>query len=60
MAGVFGVQSHVVALRTREIGVRMSFGASPAQIRTTVLKEGYGLPTRRAASVEPNEALRNL
>jgi putative ABC transport system permease protein len=41
MAGLFGVQSHVVSHRTREIGVRMSFGASPAQIRTMVLRDGY-------------------
>jgi putative ABC transport system permease protein len=41
MAGLFGVQSHVVGHRTREIGVRMSFGASPAQIRTMVLRDGY-------------------
>ncbi len=41
MAGLFGIQSHVVANRTREIGVRMSFGASAAQIKRMVLKDGY-------------------
>lgn len=41
MVGLFGVQSHVVSHRTREIGVRMSFGASRAQIRAMVLKDGY-------------------
>lgn len=112
MAGLFGIQSHVVAHRTREIGVRMSFGATAAQIRTMVLRDGYGpvlqglliglaigiggraviasqtpapmgyidpwmlvmvpaplllaaffacwLPARRAASVDPNVALRHL
>jgi ABC-type antimicrobial peptide transport system permease subunit len=28
MVGLFGIQSHIVSNRTREIGVRMSFGAS--------------------------------
>lgn len=40
MVGLFGVQSHLVARRTREIGVRMSFGASAGQIRRMVLKDG--------------------
>jgi putative ABC transport system permease protein len=40
MVGLFGIQSHSVAHRTREIGVRMSFGASAAQIRTMVLRDG--------------------
>ncbi|HWI20001.1 MAG TPA: FtsX-like permease family protein, partial [Vicinamibacterales bacterium] len=41
MVGLFGVQSHVVAHRTREIGVRMSLGASTRQIKVMVLKDGY-------------------
>lgn len=41
MVGLFGVQSHVVAHRTREIGVRMSLGASARQIKLMVLKDGY-------------------
>jgi len=41
MIGLFGVQSHVVAHRTREIGVRMSVGATAAQIKLMVLKDGY-------------------
>ena len=41
MVGLFGIQSHIVARRTREIGVRMSFGASAAQIKSMVLKDGY-------------------
>ncbi len=41
MAGLYGIQSHLVARRTREIGVRMSFGASAEQIRRMVLRDGY-------------------
>ena len=41
MVGLYGVQSHIVAHRTREIGVRMSLGATAAQIRAMVLKDGY-------------------
>ncbi len=41
MVGLFGIQSHIVAYRTREIGVRMSLGASPGQIQRMVLKDGY-------------------
>lgn len=41
MVGLYGVQSHIVAHRTREIGVRMSLGATAAQVRAMVLKEGY-------------------
>jgi FtsX-like permease family len=39
--GLYGIQSHVVGQRTREIGVRMSFGASARQIERMVLKDGY-------------------
>ena len=41
MVGLFGIQSHLVARRTREIGARMSLGASAAQIKRMVLKDGY-------------------
>jgi predicted permease len=40
MAGLFGVQTHVVGYRTREFGVRMSLGASARQIKTMVLRDG--------------------
>lgn len=41
MVGLFGIQSHIVANRTREIGVRMSVGATAVQIKGMVLKDGY-------------------
>ena len=41
MVGLFGIQSHIVAHRTREIGVRISLGASPGQIKRMVLRDGY-------------------
>jgi putative ABC transport system permease protein len=41
MVGLFGVQSHAVSYRTREIGVRMSVGASTRQIQVMVIKDGY-------------------
>jgi predicted permease len=40
MVGLFGIETHIVSRRTREIGVRMSFGASAAQIKRMVLKDG--------------------
>jgi predicted permease len=41
MVGLFGVQSHVVAYRTREIGVRMAVGGTAAQIKRMVMTDGY-------------------
>jgi predicted permease len=41
MAGLFGVQSHLIAHRTQEIGVRMSMGATARQIKAMVLLDGY-------------------
>jgi predicted permease len=41
MGGLFALQSHAVALRTREIGLRMSCGASTWRIKWMVLRDGY-------------------
>jgi predicted permease len=40
MAGLYGVLTHVVARRTREIGVRMALGADVGRIRQLVIGDG--------------------
>jgi len=39
-AGIYGVMSHLVALRRAEIGIRMTLGAQPSAVMALVLKEG--------------------
>jgi putative ABC transport system permease protein len=41
--GVYGLMSFSVEQRTREIGLRMALGATPGQVRNTVLMEGMRL-----------------
>ena len=41
MVGLYGVQAHLVARCTRELGLRMAIGASSTQIERMVLREGF-------------------
>jgi putative ABC transport system permease protein len=39
-AGIYGVMAHLVALRTSEIGVRVTLGARPLELMRLILQEG--------------------
>lgn len=41
--GIFGVMNYSVALRTREIGLRLAIGAQPRQVLLLILKQGLVL-----------------
>ena len=43
--GIYGVMSHVVAGRTREIGLRMALGAQLSDVQKLILKQGMLLAT---------------
>jgi putative ABC transport system permease protein len=41
MTGLYGVLSHVVSRRTRELGLRMALGADEGRIMRLILKDGF-------------------
>jgi ABC-type antimicrobial peptide transport system permease subunit len=43
VVGVYGVVAYGASQRTRELALRMALGATPGEIRTTVLKSGTGV-----------------
>jgi len=62
---VYGVLSHQVAQRTREIGVRLAFGAPPARIAFLVFRQalrigGIGVAIGLVGTLNVAFALRHL
>jgi putative ABC transport system permease protein len=48
--GLYGLMASVVRDQTREIGVRMALGATPAQLRRAVLRAALGVTAAGAAA----------
>ena len=43
VAGLYGLVAYTVSRRTREIGIRMAIGASPADVLRLVMSKGVAL-----------------
>jgi putative ABC transport system permease protein len=62
LVGVYGVMAYAVSERTHELGVRIALGATPAEIRTLVTREGgrlaaVGIALGIAGAVATSRAL---
>jgi putative ABC transport system permease protein len=65
LIGVYGVMSYLVVQRTREIGIRVAFGATRNNVLSTVLKQGmlpvvFGLLLGLGGSVALSRMLSGL
>jgi ABC-type antimicrobial peptide transport system permease subunit len=63
--GLYGLIAYTVAQRTREIGIRLAFGASTQNVRTMMLREmaplvAVGISIGLAVAVIAARALRGL
>jgi putative ABC transport system permease protein len=63
--GIFGVMNYSVALRTRELGLRLAVGAQPRQVLLLVLKQGllltvFGVAVGLAAALALTRLLSGL
>ncbi|HEY4363309.1 MAG TPA: ABC transporter permease [Bryobacteraceae bacterium] len=43
LAGIYGINAHAVASRSREIGLRMALGATPGRVQRDLVAEGLRL-----------------
>jgi ABC-type antimicrobial peptide transport system permease subunit len=64
-AGIYGVMSHLVSLRTPEIGVRLTLGAKPSRVMAQVMREGalqaaIGLAIGLTASLALMKGIRSI
>jgi putative ABC transport system permease protein len=64
VVGVYGVMSHLVSLRTHELGVRMALGAGRGQVLAEVLGRGMvnagaGVAVGWVCAIAASDGLRN-